>query len=82
MMQAFYKVKPTQDTPYRQLSLLHTDEGWRVRLAGGTKWGREHAEELKVIAVESFDDGLTPYDKLFTELTKEGWKPYSPQQSW
>ena len=82
MMQAFYKVKPKQDTPYRQLSLSHTNGGWQVRLAGGMKWGREHAEELKVVPVESFDEGQASYDKLFIKLVGEGWKPYSPQRAW
>ena len=80
MTQAFYKVRPTQNTPYRQLSLTHTDNHWQVRLTGGEKWGK--AEELKIILVKSFDEGLVPYDKLFIDLTNEGWKPYSPQQSW
>jgi hypothetical protein len=81
MMQAFYKTKPTQDTPYRQLS-LRRENGWRVRLTGGNKWGREHAEELKVIPVQTFDEAKEVYDKMFIDLQDEGWKPYSPYEIW
>jgi hypothetical protein len=81
MIQAFYKSKPEQDTPYRQLSVSHTD-GWRVRLITGMKWGREDAEELKVINAESFDAAHRIFDRLYKELQAEGWRPYSPYEPW
>jgi hypothetical protein len=45
VIQPSYKTKPTQDTPYRQLSLIHNGS-WHVSLKGGTEWGRANAEEL------------------------------------
>jgi hypothetical protein len=81
MMNAFYKVKPVQDTPYRQLSISYKD-GWKLRLTGGTKWGREDSQELKSIPAQSFDEAKELYDKMFIELQEEGWKAYSPQESW
>lgn len=81
MITVFYKQKPTVDTPYRQLMLEHKP-AWRVRLLGGTKWGPENVQELKVISAKSFDDGKELYDKVFGELQDEGWKPYSPYVPW
>lgn len=81
MMQAFYKEKPIQDTPYRQLSRMNED-GWQVRLFGGTRWGRDHAEELEVVPVPSFHKGKVLYDKKFRELQNDGWRPYSPNEIW
>jgi hypothetical protein len=81
MMNAFYKEKPVQDTPYRQLSIGHKG-GWIVRLAGGTKWGRENTRELKVVSAKSFDEAKELYDKMFKELQDEGWKAYSPYEPW
>src|ERR1035441_7372814 len=76
MIQAFYKVKPEQDTPYRQLSIVN-DDRWEVRLSAGTKWGREHARELKVIPAATFDEAKQHFDKLFEELHADGWLPYT-----
>ena len=81
MIQAFYKTKPVQDTPYRQLSLTHKD-GWRVRLAGGTKWGRENANELRSESAQTFEEAKELYDKMFKELEQEGWRAYSPYEIW
>lgn len=82
MMTAFYKQQPTVDTPYRQLILEHSAGGWRVRLMGGTKWGRSHGQKLKVIPAKSFDAAKKAYDKVFGELQNEGWKPYCPFEPW
>ena len=83
MHQAFYKSKPTRDTPYRQLSLTTDDVGaWRVQMTGGARWGAEHKQIIATIPVEDFDDGLPQYDRLYLDLTREGWRPYAPQQSW
>lgn len=81
MMTAFYKQKPTIDTPYRQLLLEHEGR-WQVRLLGGTKWGRQHTEELKLIPAKSFDEAKEFYDKVFRELQDDGWKPYNPFIPW
>ncbi len=81
MMQAFYKVKPMQDTPYRQLSIFYED-GWRVRLVAGTKWDREHSEELQVVPAQNFDEAKEMYDKMFSALQDEGWRAYSPYEVW
>jgi hypothetical protein len=81
MIQAFYKTKPQQDTPYRQLSLTH-ENGWRVCLSTGKKWGRENAQELKVTLAASFDEANLLYDTLFEELQNEGWKAYTPHEIW
>jgi len=75
LMNAFYKQSPTADTPYRQL-ILKQSGGWRVRLTGGTTWGREHRQELKIFPANSFDDARETYDRIFTELQAEGWEPY------
>ena len=72
MQQAFYKTNPTQDTPYRQLSLEYASDDWRVRLTGATMWGREHAEELRVEVAQSFEAAKTLYDKRFIQLTAGG----------
>src|SRR5258708_16849619 len=78
MMQTFFKQKPSVDVPYRQIE-LGTNEGvWQVRLIAGEKAGREHATVLRTIPVKNFDDGLEPYDAMFRELQKDGWKPHSP----
>jgi hypothetical protein len=83
MMNAFYKAKPTVDTPYRQLVLEYDEKGsWQVRLIGGTKWGRENAQDLKVTPAKSFDDGMDSYNKMFRQLQEEGWKPYNPFIPW
>jgi hypothetical protein len=81
MMQTFYQQKPAMDTPYRQL-LLECTNGWQVQLLGGTKWGRENAEELKVVKVLDYDAGVQEYDKIFGELRAQGWKPYNPFVPW
>jgi len=81
MIQAFYKSKPERDTPYRELVLKYED-GWRVQLSAGTRWGRENADELKAIPVSSFEEGKTLFDKLFGELQNDGWRPYSPHEDW
>src|SRR5579875_2861177 len=73
--------KPAQDTPYRQLSLMN-ENGWRVRLVGGTRWGRGHAEELEVVFVQSFAEGKVLYDEKFRELESDGWRSYSPYEIW
>jgi hypothetical protein len=82
MMQSFYKQKPTVDTPYRQLLIEHNGRNWQVRLLGGTKWGRENAEELKNIPAKDFDEANKFYDKEFVEVQAGGWKAYSPYVSW
>ena len=81
MMQAFYKTKPTQDTPYRQLN-LRCEDGWLLQLIGGTKWGREYAKVLKSGSVQNFDEGRVLYDREFIKLQEEGWKTYSPHEPW
>jgi len=81
MITAFYKQKPTMDTPYRELVIQHKN-GWRVRLSGGTKWGRENAKELKVVPARDFEDAKAVFDKIFAELQEEGWKAYSPYEPW
>jgi hypothetical protein len=81
MIQSFYQKRPTVDTPYRELVLEHKNE-WQVRLLGGTKWGRENAEELRVVRIQDFDTGVLEYNKMFSELREQGWKPYSPQVAW
>ena len=78
MMQSFYQNKPSVDTPYRLLELEHA-KGWQVRLLGGTKWGRENAKELRVVKVQDYDAGVLEYNKIFNELTAQGWKPYTPE---
>ena len=83
MHQAFFKSKPTRDTPYRQLSLTTDDAGnWRVQLTGGTNWGAEHKQVFSTFSVADFDDGVPVYDRLYLEITREGWRPYIPQQTW
>jgi hypothetical protein len=87
MLHAFYQTKPVQDTPYRQLSLMHQedDNKWHVRMTGGTKWGipgREDRTILEDIPVESFDAGKPVYDRLFSELEEKGWRPYTPYETW
>jgi hypothetical protein len=81
MIQSFYQQKPVVDTPYRELELEYAN-GWQVRLLGGTKWGREKAEELRVVKVQDFDAGVLEYSKIFGELREQGWKPYNPQVAW
>ncbi len=83
MMNAFYKRKPTEDTPYRQLVLEHDKRGrWQVRLIGGTKWGRENAQDLQVTPAKDFDDGMKSYNEIFHQLQLDGWRPYSPFIPW
>lgn len=82
MMNAFYKQKPIIDTPCRQLIAHINNGGWEVRLRGGTKWGAEHTEEMKILPVKSFEEASEVYDKEYKQLEAEGWKPYSPQQTW
>jgi hypothetical protein len=71
VIQAFYKSKPEQDTPYRKLSLIH-EEGWWVRLVAGEKWGKENADILNAVPVESFDAGQVVFDRMYNELCAEG----------
>lgn len=82
MIQAFYKSEPKRDTPYRQLSLMADADGWRVQLTGGTKWGPERAEVLNWVPVGDFDEGKVEYDRFFSELIGQGWRPYHPAQQW
>ncbi len=82
MMDAFYKINPTFDTPYRQLTLERDNKGWQVRLIGGTKWGRENAQDLEKVHVPTFDSGHEIYHKMCFELQSEGWKVYTPQTRW
>jgi hypothetical protein len=81
MMATFYKQEPTVDTEYRQLILECENDEWAVRLSGGKKWGPK-SKKLKVIPATSFDDGKLSYDKIYGQLLGEGWKAYSPQQTW
>ena len=81
-LQAFYKSKPVQDTPYRSLYLHHKDGSWQVRLSGDTKWGRENAQEIELQTAPDFDKAKEIFDGRFSELQEEGWKAYSPQESW
>lgn len=83
MMDAFYKVNPAFDTPYRQLT-LDTDgnKGWQLRLIGGTKWGSENAQDLYTVHVLTFDSGHEIYHKMCSDLQSEGWKVYTPQARW
>jgi hypothetical protein len=77
MMAAFYKQKPTSDSPYRQLIILARGGGWLVRLSGGTHWLPKQSEELKLIPARSYDDAQKLYDTAYRQLQDEGWKPYS-----
>jgi hypothetical protein len=79
---AFYKQKPTSDSPYRQLMILVYEGGWRVRLSGGGQWRPKQSEELKVIPAKSFDDAQTLFDTAYQQLQDEGWKPYSSFEPW
>ena len=83
MIQAFYRMKPERNTPYREL-VLRNDEakGWRVLLLSGERWGRDAANVLSEVSVKDFDEGKAEYDKIFRGLTDAGWKPYSPQEMW
>lgn len=81
MIQSFFKEKPSVDTPYREI-VLDYKSGWRARLLGGTKWGRENAKELRVAKAKDFDDGMREYDRLYKEVQDEGWKPYDPHAPW
>lgn len=81
MIQAFYKAKPEQDTPYRQLSIVHED-GWQPRLTAGTKWGREYARQLKVLPAASFDEAKNLFDQMFQDLRTDGWRPYTFWEIW
>jgi hypothetical protein len=83
MMDAFYKITPTLDTPYRQLTLdSDGNAGWQVRLIGGTKWGRQNTQDLDAVHVLTFDRGREIYYKIYSELQAEGWKVYTPQARW
>ena len=53
-----------------------------MSLTTGQKWGREHAQELKVTPAATFDAAHLLYDKLFKELEDEGWKAYTPHETW
>jgi hypothetical protein len=81
---AFYKQKPTADTPYRQLVLEQDDVGigWQVRLLGGTKWGHENVQLLEKFSAAQFCEAEEIYRKKFGELHDAGWKAYSPYISW
>ena len=81
MIQAFYKTKPKQDTPYRQLSLLHQGD-WLVRVSAGSKWGRENSEELRSIREQTFEAAQEEFDIQYRELEKQGWIAYSPMTQW
>jgi hypothetical protein len=82
MLAAFYKQKPTSDSPYRQLTILAYEGSWRVRLSGGTRWRLRQSEELKVIPAKSFDEAQKLYDMTYRQLQDEGWKPYSSFEPW
>ena len=79
---AFYKQKPTSDSPYRELTILAYEGGWRVRLSGAEQWRPKQSEELKVISAESFDDAQKLFDTAYQQLQDEGWKPYSSFEPW
>jgi len=82
MIQAFYKTKPEQDTPHRQLSGVHDDDDWKVRLVAGTKWGRDDAQELSVTPAPSFEEAKRVFDQLFEQLQSDGWRAYTPWEIW
>jgi hypothetical protein len=82
MLAAFYKQKPTSDSPYRQLAILAYEGGWRVRLSGGTRWRPKQSEVLKAIHAKSFDEAQELYDTAYRQLQDEGWKPYSSFEPW
>ena len=79
---AFYKQKPTSDSPYRQLTILAYEGGWRVRLSGGEQWRPKKTEELRMIPAKSFDDAQKLFDTAYHQLQDEGWKPYSSFEPW
>jgi hypothetical protein len=79
---AFYKQKPTSDSPYRQLTILAYEGGWRVRLSGGEQWRPKKTEELRMIPAKSFDDAQKFFDTAYQQLQDEGWKPYSSFEPW
>jgi hypothetical protein len=81
---AFYKQKPTPDTPYRQLVLEQDNSGtgWQVRLLGGTKWGHENQLLLEKSLARDFTEAEEIYRTKFGELHDAGWKAYSPYISW
>lgn len=82
MIAAFYKQKPTSDSPYRQLMILVHEGGWRVRLSGGARWHPKQSEELQVIPDKSFDDAQQLFDMAYRKLQDEGWKPYDSVEPW
>jgi hypothetical protein len=77
MQTAFYRQTPGLNTPYRQLALENDPKGWRVRLIEGEKAGREFARDISITPVNSVDEGIEVYNKMFQQLQTEGWKPYS-----
>lgn len=81
MITVFYKQEPTVDTPYRQLVLKYS-KGWQVCVLAGTKWGREHAEKIRVIPAKTFEDAKQCFDNVFAELQADGWRAYRPYEPW
>jgi len=82
MLAAFYKQKPTSDSPYRQLMILAHEGGWRVRLSGGTQWRPKQSGVLKAIHAKSFEEAQKLYDTAYRQLQDEGWKPYRSFEPW
>ena len=81
---AFYKQKPTIDTPYRRLFFEQNDTGtgWQVRLLGGMKWGHENETLLERFSAVEFAEAEEIYSKKFRELHEAGWTAYSPYILW
>ncbi len=84
MLSVFYQRKPEHDTPYRTLRLWRDPEkGFCVRLTGGTKFEPDgDSEVLKEELVKDWNAGKIVFDKLFAEVTADGWRLYSPQEDW
>jgi hypothetical protein len=82
MLAAFYKQKPSSDSPYRQLIIFPNEGGWGVRLSGGTSWRPKQSEELKVFSAKNVDEAQKLYDTAYRKLQDEGWKPYSSFEPW
>jgi hypothetical protein len=81
---AFYKQKPTVDTPYRRYSLSRTKRGrgWQVRLLGGIKWEHENEALLEKFSAVEFAEAEEIYGKKFRELHEAEWTACSPYISW
>jgi hypothetical protein len=80
MFQAFYNSTPKPYAPYRELVFKRFgDDGWCVRIYSGLLYDDSSSEVTKEVPVKSFDDGMSEFDRLFKELSDEGWSPYDPR---